>query len=994
MNSFEKKILILKKDDKDSFIALVKQLSTKEKQILFDTIDSRIRKLQTIYLNKPFNLKFLQTFIKEDSDEDEDDDDEEENGEEDEEEDDVIEDDDDSTKDIGKSRDSDKSIKGKEKGKEKEKEKEEERYETKVIPKKPIYKDQQQQQQEPLQQQLQQKPISPIKDNSGVSYNTSFSSLSSLSMSTSSSSTSLLSTSLLSASLLSASSSGLSTSSLSSSLSSSSINNSNSNNSSSPLSSSPLTSSSSSSSSPLQRIQSIQNLIRSNSLRTSLSSSSSLLPNLIQLQQSPSPPLPSPSQPQQQQQQHNQLQQSNNNNNISPRTQLLNNTTTLLPNNGLEEIFNDSNKIGEGGQCSIYKYMGTAMKRFKPSLSSSLISKEFENEVLILERLNHPNIVKIITYSTIERIILLEFIDGNSLDKYPSQSPPPPPSLSPPSLPNPLKIIQDFQQIVDAMIYLHNEIGIIHFDLKPSNILKNSKNNKLKLIDFGISKFLNNNNQNNNNQNNSLNMGSYRYSPPELLCNNQNNNNLINKSVDVFSFGIMLWECLNWRLPYESLSREQVKQIKTDMERESYLPLDHLPKGIQDLIRLCWKHDPSIRPSFIEIRSRLSEIILNNIPSLNGRQFWISSSKYLQQNDDSLINNQNNQNNNNNNQYSNNNKQSSNQINNNNNNNNKDETTSIIIYESIPWLKFKTFLSNHLNIYRQSSTSNSTSNSNSTFNLNNNSLRNNNNQRQHQQQQQQQQQQNNRNRSVYNSNNNIINNNINNNNNNRNRNYNAYYEYIFDYIRYILKVIDEKRDEVSVIEFSRFCTFFSPLISSSLFRSIQIFCDIPGLYGYCLKKDLILSSSMITLMSKIGYLIFIDPNNINQLFLKMKAPINSSSNKNNNNNNNNSSNNNNNDNNNPSNFIDFTIRVKIGNYNQRIFQCHGHTSSSLSGLIKELQPLIDNNNSGNNSSSGSSSSSSSSSSKKSNSGFLYQKTPISEIKDRHINGSYLNQNYK
>ncbi|KAN0035771.1 hypothetical protein ACTA71_005062 [Dictyostelium dimigraforme] len=76
----------------------------------------------------------------------------------------------------------------------------------------------------------------------------------------------------------------------------------------------------------------------------------------------------------------------NSNNNISPRTQLLNNTTTLFSSNGLEEIF---------GQ--------------------------------------------------------------------------------PPSLPNSLKVIQDFQQTVDAIIYLHNEIGIIHFDLKPSNVLKFKK---------------------------------------------------------------------------------------------------------------------------------------------------------------------------------------------------------------------------------------------------------------------------------------------------------------------------------------------------------------------------------------------------------------------------------------------------------------------------------------------------------------------------------------
>ncbi|EGC33703.1 hypothetical protein DICPUDRAFT_154223 [Dictyostelium purpureum] len=806
MNSFEKRLLLLKKDEKESFMNLVKQLLTKEKTILFDIIDSKLRKIQSSYIQKPFNLKYLQTFIKDD---DEDDDDESEK-----------EDSDNNSEDEDKKN---KKLNGKKKKEEeieedhfgnvkkvKKEEKEEEEpfeeiIETKIIPKKPI-----------------------LNLNSNKNIPTDI------------------------------------------------------NNNSSDASLKPTSLSNSTQQPPqqgtIQRIQSIQNLMRTNSIKSLLFK-----------------PLYSQSQSNLDDTLNNDNINNNNSNSNSdglkstPSTSGSIATSFILPNN-LESIFDESNKIGEGGHSVIYRYMGCALKKFKSasSLSSSAeVSSLFENEVSILEKLDHSNIIKIITSSTLEKIILLEYMDQGSLEKYPQQQPLEPKQHSPrqlidiqiqhQQLPNPLVVIQDMQSVVDAMIYLHYEKSILHLDLKPSNILKSSSG-EIKLIDFGISK------SSSNSPRHMVNMGSYRYTSPEFF-----NNSSVGRASDVFSFGIMLWELLNWRIPYESLTRDQIKNIKNEMERESHLPLDHLPISIQDLIRLCWKQDPSIRPDFKDIKSRLEEIITSSVPINSGKIFWKNCCGYKLNGGSSSNNN-----------------------------------SQVKILESIPWQDFKSYLLSQIKIDYSKPLK---------TNINNN---------------------NNNNKS-------------NSNNINTINKLSPYHEYMLDYIKYILKV-SEKNKDVTVDSFARFYILFSP-ISSSLFRSVQNFCDIQGMYGYCVKKDFIPSSSMLNSLNGIGYLLFLDPVCPNYIYLKIKSKNNSSG----------GGGNSNSGTTGETALIDFTIRIKINNYHQKTFQCHGYSSSTLSGLLKELQQVIEGHNGTGNTG------------KKANSK-IFQRSPISEIKDRYLNGFYFNQN--
>ncbi|KAF2072149.1 hypothetical protein CYY_006525, partial [Polysphondylium violaceum] len=98
---------------------------------------------------------------------------------------------------------------------------------------------------------------------------------------------------------------------------------------------------------------------------------------------------------------------------------------------------------------------------------------------------------------------------------------------------------------------------------------------------------------------------------------------VIDKSSDVFSFKILLWELLYWRLPYGILGRDEIIYVSSDEQREKYLSLKGLPQGIQDLIRLCKRQNPQIRPSFINIQKRLTDIFLSEIPCQSGKDFWL-----------------------------------------------------------------------------------------------------------------------------------------------------------------------------------------------------------------------------------------------------------------------------------------------------------------------------------------------------------------------------------
>jgi serine/threonine protein kinase len=202
------------------------------------------------------------------------------------------------------------------------------------------------------------------------------------------------------------------------------------------------------------------------------------------------------------------------------------------------------NKIGEGGMSrvflgeDIYTKQKVAIKELLPQLSHSEdLRSRFRREAQIMASLDHPNIVRLLRYEESEKgfYLVMEFVEGLNLEQHISQITGP---ISEP------KTIEIMSSILDAFEYAHSK-NIVHRDIKPSNIIV-QQNGKIKILDFGIAKILDENS--NNKTSTGTRMGTVVYMSPEQVKAIKD----INHLSDIYSLGILLFQMITGRPPYDS----------------------------------------------------------------------------------------------------------------------------------------------------------------------------------------------------------------------------------------------------------------------------------------------------------------------------------------------------------------------------------------------------------------------------------------------------------
>ncbi|PIA35259.1 hypothetical protein AQUCO_03600137v1 [Aquilegia coerulea] len=171
------------------------------------------------------------------------------------------------------------------------------------------------------------------------------------------------------------------------------------------------------------------------------------------------------------------------------------------------------------------------------SLTAQL-EKQFKREVTLLSRLHHPNVIKLVGACRESPVfcIITEYLSGGSLRAFLH-------TFKEKSLPLE-KLIAIALNIARGMEYIHSQ-GVIHRDLKPENILFDEQCN-LKVADFGIAceeAFVD-----------SLvdDPGTYRWMAPEVIKHKP-----YGRKVDVYSFGLVLWELVAGVIPYERMTPVQ-----------------------------------------------------------------------------------------------------------------------------------------------------------------------------------------------------------------------------------------------------------------------------------------------------------------------------------------------------------------------------------------------------------------------------------------------------
>ncbi|XP_049936335.1 uncharacterized protein LOC116263662 [Nymphaea colorata] len=207
--------------------------------------------------------------------------------------------------------------------------------------------------------------------------------------------------------------------------------------------------------------------------------------------------------------------------------------------------FSESNKLGEGGYGPVYKGklpngQEVAVKRLSGRSGQGL--KEFKNEVELIVKLQHVNLVRLIALCLEkgEKMLIYEYMPNKSLDFF----------LKDPES----RVLLDWEKrfniiigIAKGILYLHQDsrLNVIHRDLKANNVLLDEQLNP-KISDFGLARIFSGVQ---GQATTSIVVGTYGYMAPEYAMDG-----VFSTKSDVYSFGILLFEIISGQLNSESLS--------------------------------------------------------------------------------------------------------------------------------------------------------------------------------------------------------------------------------------------------------------------------------------------------------------------------------------------------------------------------------------------------------------------------------------------------------
>jgi serine/threonine protein kinase len=275
--------------------------------------------------------------------------------------------------------------------------------------------------------------------------------------------------------------------------------------------------------------------------------------------------------------------------------------------------------LGEGASGAVYKcdFLGrrTAAKVLIRNITNR---KAVENEINLLSRVRHPNVVRFIgyTYKETRNVIATELMSKDLrtyvivtelmskdlrtyLDEKKAASQK---RKSPLSL---LLAINIMLQIADGMKHLH-ECGVVHRDLKSNNVLVNvvddqdgsplsSSHVQVKLTDFGMSKL-----HLHDSGCSTRMVGTTKWRAPEVFEDEENREKYTN-SADVYSFAIIFSEVLTGEMPFEGIPHTNLLQRIRNGERPPLPHVDYCPHYLSKFINKCWATNPRERPRFPEI---------------------------------------------------------------------------------------------------------------------------------------------------------------------------------------------------------------------------------------------------------------------------------------------------------------------------------------------------------------------------------------------------------
>jgi eukaryotic-like serine/threonine-protein kinase len=241
--------------------------------------------------------------------------------------------------------------------------------------------------------------------------------------------------------------------------------------------------------------------------------------------------------------------------------------------------------LGEGGMGAVYKARDVelgrmvALKVIRPDLARNpAILDRFKQELILATQVTHRNVVRIYDLGEAEGIkfITMEYVEGEDLAAVIHQRTKLPPQ----------EAVDIVEQVCRALRAAHN-VGVIHRDLKPQNIMRENGTGRILVMDFGLAKTLEGNRMT---QTGAL-VGTMEYmSPEQALAGN------LDQRSDIFSLGLIFYELLAGQTPFRADSA-LASLIKRTQER--VVPVSEFDKSVppelSQIVSRCLERDLTLR---------------------------------------------------------------------------------------------------------------------------------------------------------------------------------------------------------------------------------------------------------------------------------------------------------------------------------------------------------------------------------------------------------------
>ena len=249
-------------------------------------------------------------------------------------------------------------------------------------------------------------------------------------------------------------------------------------------------------------------------------------------------------------------------------------------------------ELGGGGMSRVFVADDLALGRnvvvkvLNPALAATVSVQRFEREIMVVAKLNHPNIVPVLSAGQVDGLpyFIMPYIEGESLRGRIMRGPL--------SLRETVGILKD---VVRALAYAHS-IGIVHRDIKPDNILLTGA--AAVVTDFGVAKAVSAARERGVAYGETItgvgiSLGTPQYMAPEQAAADPN----ADARVDLYALGIVAYEILVGSPPFhgrtpQALLAAQLTELPPPLASRRY----DVPVALSDVVMQCLEKDPADRP--------------------------------------------------------------------------------------------------------------------------------------------------------------------------------------------------------------------------------------------------------------------------------------------------------------------------------------------------------------------------------------------------------------